>query len=63
MTVQVPALGLVLRFAQGEEMRSEISTKFTRRMVRAELAEAGFTLDHWCTDPVGRFALSLASRI
>ena len=63
MTVTVPALDLVVDFAEGEEMRSEISTKFTRETIRAELADAGFTLDRWCTDPAGRFALSLASRI
>jgi L-histidine Nalpha-methyltransferase len=62
MTVTVPALDLVVDFAEGEEMRSEISTKFTREAIRAELADAGFTLDRWCTDPAGRFALSLASR-
>ncbi len=62
MTVTVPALDLVVEFAEGEEMRSEISTKFTRDKIRAELADAGFTLDGWCTDPGERFALCLASR-
>ncbi len=63
MTVRVAALDLEVDFAEGEEMRTEISTKFTRPGIAAELAEAGFSLDRWCTDPQGRFALSLASRL
>ena len=62
MTVRVAALDLEVGFTEGEEMRTEISTKFTRAGVATELADAGFTLDRWCTDPQGRFALSLASR-
>ena len=34
----VPALGLTLDFADGEELRTEISAKFRRERVRAELA-------------------------
>ncbi len=63
MTVRVAALDLEVDFAEGEEMRTEISTKFMRPGIAAELAEAGFSLDRWCTDPQGRFALSLASRL
>ena len=63
MTVRVEALDLVVEFAEGEEMRTEISTKFTRAGIAAELAAAGFSHDMWCTDPQGRFALSLASRL
>ena len=63
MTVTVPALDLSVEFAAGEEMRTEISTKFTRERITAELAEAGLRLDQWCTDPADRFALSLATRV
>lgn len=62
MTVTVPALDLVVDFAEGEEMRTEISTKFTRERIRDELAAAGFSHDGWFTDPQDRFALSLAVR-
>jgi L-histidine N-alpha-methyltransferase len=62
MHVRVPELDLEVDFAQGEEMRTEISTKFTRAGVREELAAAGFSHDGWFTDPRGRFALSLAVR-
>ena len=41
-------------------MRTEISAKFRREGVEAELAAAGLRLDRWMTDPDGDFALSLA---
>jgi L-histidine N-alpha-methyltransferase len=42
-------------------MRTEISAKFTREKVAGELAEAGFRLTHWWTDPDGDYALSLST--
>ncbi|MFF8945658.1 L-histidine N(alpha)-methyltransferase [Streptomyces sp. NPDC014864] len=59
-TVKVPALGLAVDFAAGEEMRTEVSAKFRREGVRTELAAAGLELAHWWTDEEGRFALSLS---
>jgi L-histidine N-alpha-methyltransferase len=47
-------------FAEGEVLRTEVSCKFERRLVEAELAEAGLTLTEWWTDTAGDFALSLA---
>jgi L-histidine N-alpha-methyltransferase len=58
--VEVAALELEVRFAAGEEMRTEVSAKFRPDGVEAELASAGFTLQHWWTDAAGRFALSLS---
>jgi L-histidine N-alpha-methyltransferase len=63
LQVAVPALDLDVRFAAGEEMRTEISAKFRRERVADELATAGFELAEWWTDPAGDFALSLARRI
>ncbi|MEU7099796.1 L-histidine N(alpha)-methyltransferase [Streptomyces longwoodensis] len=60
-TVKVPALGLAVDFAAGEELRTEVSAKFRQDGVRAELAEAGLELTHWWTDTEGRFALSLST--
>lgn len=60
-TVKIPALDLAVDFAEGEELRTEISAKFRAEGVRTELAEAGFDLTHWWTDTEGRFALSLSS--
>ncbi|MER6534823.1 L-histidine N(alpha)-methyltransferase [Streptomyces sp900105755] len=59
-TVKVPALDLAVDFAAGEELRTEVSAKFRRAGVTAELAGAGLELTHWWTDTQGRFALSLS---
>jgi L-histidine Nalpha-methyltransferase len=61
-TVQVRALELSVPFAAGEEMRTEVSAKFTREQVTEELANAGMQLARWWTDPDGDFALVLARR-
>ncbi|WP_225829986.1 L-histidine N(alpha)-methyltransferase [Streptomyces sp. NK08204] len=59
-TVKVPALNLAVDFAAGEELRTEVSAKFRKDGVSAELAAAGLELTHWWTDTEGRFALSLS---
>jgi L-histidine N-alpha-methyltransferase len=61
-SVLVAALGLRVEFAAGEELRTEISAKFTRTRVEVEFDAAGLRLEHWYTDDDGRFALSLARR-
>ena len=58
--VRVEALDLEAEFAAGEEMRTEISDKFRRQGLQAELDSAGFELAHWWEDPAGDFALSLS---
>ncbi|MDH6118322.1 L-histidine N-alpha-methyltransferase [Kitasatospora sp. GAS204A] len=58
--VAIPALGMTVEFAEGEQLRTEISAKFRRDRVSSELAAASFALRHWWTDPEGRFGLSLA---
>jgi L-histidine N-alpha-methyltransferase len=58
--VRLPAIGLCVPFAAGEEMRTEVSAKFRRAGVAAELAIAGFELARWWTDEGGRFGLSLS---
>ena len=60
-TVRVDELDLEVEFADGEEMRTEISTKFRRERVEAELAAAGLALAAWWTDPGGDFALFFRS--
>jgi L-histidine N-alpha-methyltransferase len=59
-TVKIPALDLAVDFADGEELRTEISAKFREEGVRSELAASGLELTHWWTDEEGRFALSLS---
>jgi L-histidine Nalpha-methyltransferase len=60
MRVRVAAADLEVDFAEGEEMRTEVSAKFRRGGVTEELGAAGFELVDWFTDPEGRFALSLS---
>jgi len=59
--VYVAGLDLDVHFADGEEMRTEISAKFQREGVTAELEVAGFALSDWWTDSDRRFALSLST--
>ena len=56
-------LGLTVEFADGEEMRTEISAKFRRAGVRAELAAAGLAMRDWWTDAAGQFGLSLSAPV
>jgi L-histidine Nalpha-methyltransferase len=63
MEVHVPAVDLAVSFEEGEEMRTEVSSKFRPARVAAELAEAGFALTKWWTDPLGRFGVSLSRAI
>jgi L-histidine N-alpha-methyltransferase len=58
-TVHVRGLDLDVRFDPGEEMRTEVSAKFTRARIGRELRDAGLELVAWWTDPDGDFALSL----
>jgi L-histidine N-alpha-methyltransferase len=60
--VRVDALDLEIDFARGEELRTEISAKFTRDRVSADFAASGLELAEWFTDDDGLFALSLAAR-
>jgi L-histidine N-alpha-methyltransferase len=59
--VRVELLGLDVMFEAGEEMRTEVSAKFRRDGVTAELAAAGFELVDWWTDAAGQFGLSLST--
>ncbi|MEV6164821.1 L-histidine N(alpha)-methyltransferase [Streptomyces sp. NPDC052052] len=61
LTVKIPALDLVVSFGAGEELRTEVSAKFRKEGVKAELAASGLRMDHWWTDSAGRFALSLST--
>lgn len=54
------SLDLTVEWQDGEEMRTEISAKFRRERIAAELETAGFHLERWWTD--GDVALALARR-
>jgi len=61
MTVTIPAVDLTVDFAAREELRTEISAKFTPARLEADLAAAGLALEDVLTDAEGRFALSLST--
>jgi L-histidine Nalpha-methyltransferase len=52
----------VVSFAAGEDLRTEISAKFRRAGIEAELAAAGMRMVRFWTDPGGDFGLTLAER-
>ena len=56
-----PALGLTAEFEAGEEIRTEVSCKFTPERVADELDAAGLRMEAFHTDSAGLFALSRAS--
>ena len=58
--VPVAALGVEVLFRAGEEMRTEISAKFRREGIEAELRAAGLAPARFWTDAAGDFGLVLA---
>ncbi len=60
-TVRLDSLALEVRFAAGELMRTEISAKFRRDGITAELRAAGLAVTQCWTDAAGDFALLLAT--
>jgi len=60
--VRIPAAGLDLALEAGEEIRTEISCKYTRTSFASLLKGTGLVLDRWYTDPDDLFALALLAR-
>jgi L-histidine Nalpha-methyltransferase len=59
--IHIADLGLAVTFAAGEDLLTEISTKFTRQGVESELYQAGFIVDAMWEAPEGEFLLTLAT--
>jgi len=59
MTVQLPALSTQVDIDKGEHIRTEISAKFRRDRLTAEMTAAGFVERGWWTDEQEWFSLSL----
>ena len=59
-TTVVRELDLPVHFNAGEEMRTEISAKFTSARIACDLEAAGLEPVRMLTDPDGLFALTLA---
>ncbi|BCL17697.1 L-histidine N(alpha)-methyltransferase [Micromonospora sagamiensis] len=62
-SMRVRVLDLTVDFAEGEELRTEVSAKFRPEGVATELAAAGLTVEELWTDPDGLFGLTLARAI
>jgi L-histidine N-alpha-methyltransferase len=60
-TVNLPAIDLQIAFSTREEMRTELSTKFTPHRLEQDLEAAGLRLEHLHTDPDGLFGLAMAA--
>lgn len=58
--IHLATLGLDVTFAAGEELRTEISAKFSPQRLAGDLAAAGLDLVEQHQDEQGLFALSLA---
>jgi L-histidine N-alpha-methyltransferase len=59
-TTLVRNLDLSVHFDAGEELRTEISAKFTPARLERDLSAAGLELVRWLTDPERLFALTLS---
>lgn len=59
MTVEIPGASFTFRCRAGDEIRTEISAKWTRNRVERALAGTGLAISRWLTDPRGRFADAL----
>jgi L-histidine N-alpha-methyltransferase len=58
--VTITQLGIEITFEQGEEMRTEISAKFTPDGIAGELDRGGFVVDHQLGADRGEFLLTLS---
>jgi L-histidine N-alpha-methyltransferase len=60
--VHIPAAGFERAFDAGDEIRTEISCKYTRRRLEHLLAGTGLLLDAWHSDADAQFAVVLLRR-
>jgi L-histidine Nalpha-methyltransferase len=60
LRVRLRALDLVVDFAEGEELRTEVSAKFRPTGIATELAAAGFGTEAFWTDGAALFGVTLA---
>jgi L-histidine N-alpha-methyltransferase len=60
--VRVPGAGLELALRRGQEIRTELSCKYTRSTFEARLVDTSLRLETWMNDPDSLFALALLRR-
>ena len=63
LDVRVPGAATALSLPASGEIRTEISSKYTRAALEAALSGTGLMLDEWRTDPESLFALALLRRL
>ncbi|MCA9500581.1 MAG: L-histidine N(alpha)-methyltransferase [Nitrospira sp.] len=61
-TLDIQDLGLQVHLKLGEEIRTEISTKYDRPLAEELLAVSGFALVKWYSDPDNLIGLALAKK-
>ena len=57
--VNLPVAGISLDLSEGQEIRTEISCKYTRESFSGLVHDTGLQLSDWVTDESGDFALAL----
>ncbi len=60
--IPIPELAVTLHLKEGEEILTEISAKYTRPQVEAQLTRAGFSPVAWYTDAERLHGLALAQK-
>ena len=60
--VHIPASDIVVDFREGDEIRTEISCKYTRDSLSSRLAGTDLEIARWFTDPEDLFSLALLAR-
>jgi L-histidine N-alpha-methyltransferase len=63
VTARVPAAGIELSLAAGDEIRTELSCKYTRESLARRLWASGLEIEEWTTDPQELFASALLRRV
>ena len=56
-------LGVAAGVEEGDEIRTELSCKYTRESFGTRLCETGLALERWITDPGELFASALLRRV
>jgi L-histidine N-alpha-methyltransferase len=62
LEAHVPMAGTTLALRAGDEIRTELSCKYTRETFQSRLGGSGLELERWVTDPQGLFASALLRR-
>jgi L-histidine Nalpha-methyltransferase len=62
LVAHVPGAGIRLALEAGEEIRTELSCKYTRESFTRRIAGSGLAVERWITDAEGLFASALLRR-